>query len=196
MVDATEVPLELCSDDCNYDYEEDEDLNPLSNYWLEGDSLAPPCQAELDVVHSILDLAQPNVNSVLYDLGCGDGRICIEASKRHSCRSVGCEIEPHLIERFRLHVSRIQNKGIAAKISIVEDDLRNISLDDATIILLYLLPESVEEIKPQLIRALRRGATLICNTWGPKDLKPLSRTECGFSNNVILWKYDITSLVS
>ena len=178
----------------NYEYDDAEDLNPLSNYWMEGDSLAPPCQAELDVVHSILDLAQPNNASVLYDLGCGDGRICCEASRRYSCKSVGCEIEPHLIEKFRQHVSRISDKSIANKIRIVEDDLRNLSLDDATIISLYLLPESVEEIKPKLVEALHRGAILICNTWGPKNFRPILRKECGFSNNVILLKYDKTSI--
>ena len=140
----------------DYDYEDGDDANPLANYWMEGDSLAPPCQAELDVVHAILDLAQPSSSSVLYDLGCGDGRICCEASKRFLCHSVGCEIEPHLIQKFRLHVSRI-DPLVADKIIILEDDLRNLSLDDATIITLYLLPESVEEIKPKLIQALERG---------------------------------------
>ena len=179
-----------------YCYEEADDENPLANYWMEGDSLAPPCQAELDVVHSILNLAEPKSDSILYDLGCGDGRICCEASKRFSCRSVGCEIEPHLIEKFRHHVSRLSDREIAKKIEIVEGDLRNLLLQEATIIVLYLLPESVEEIKPKLIEALKRGAILICNTWGPKDLIPISRTECGFSNNVILWKYDESSLTT
>jgi SAM-dependent methyltransferase len=186
---------ELAATDSVCNYDDAEDLNPLANYWMEGDSLAPPCQAEMDVVHSILDLAAANDNSVLYDLGCGDGRICCEAAKRFSCRSVGCEIEPHLTERFRQHVSRIKDRRIADMISIVEGDLRDLSLEDATVISLYLLPESVEEIKPKLIEALERGAVLICNTWGPKGFKPVSRTECGFANNVILWKYDKTSLV-
>ena len=179
-----------------YCYDEADDGNPLANYWMEGDSLAPPCQAELDVVHSILNLAKPKSESILYDLGCGDGRICCEASKRFSCISVGCEIEPHLIQKFRHHVSKLSDREIANKIKIVEDDLRNLSLEDATIIVLYLLPESVEEIKPKLIEALKRGAILICNTWGPKDLIPISRTECGFANNVILWKYDESSLIA
>ena len=188
-----ESTLSSCDDGW---YDDGDEENPLANYWMEGDSLAPPCQAELDVVHSILNLAQPSSSSVLYDLGCGDGRICCEASKRFSCRSVGCEIEPHLIRKFRNHILRISDSEIAQKITVVEDDLRNLSLDDATIIILYLLPESVEEIKPKLINALQRGAILICNTWGPKDMVPVVRTECGFSNNVILWKYDKSSLNS
>ena len=188
MADLVDVVDGTCS------YDDAEDLNPLANYWMEGDSLAPPCQAEMDVVHSILDLTAANSATVLYDLGCGDGRICCEAAKRFKCRSIGCEIEPFLVARFRQHVARIKDRRTADMISIVEGDLRDLSLEDATVILLYLLPESVEEIKPKLIEALHRGAVLICNTWGPKGFKPVSRTECGFANNVILWKYDKSSL--
>jgi len=87
-----------------YDYDAGEEDNPLQ-MWLEGDSLAPPCQADLDIVTHILNLAQPGPDSVLYDLGCGDGRICIEATRRFGCRSVGCEIEASLVARFRHHLA-------------------------------------------------------------------------------------------
>ena len=181
------------SNESNYDYDEGEEESPLQ-MWLEGDSLAPPCQADLDVVRAILQLAAPLSTSVLYDLGCGDGRICIEATKRFGCRSIGCEIEPSLIARFQHHLTNINNPELTNKISVVHDDLRSLSLEDATIIILYLLPESVEEIKPKLIAALRRGAVLICNTWGPKGLTPVDTLVVGFSNNVPLLRYDATSL--
>lgn len=130
-----------------YDYDVGEEESHF--FWLEGDSLAPPCQADLDVVKAILDLASPTAESVLYDLGCGDGRICIEATKRFGCRSVGCEIEPSLIGRFKQHLTQMTPE-VQTKISVVHDDLRALSLEDASIITLYLLPESVEEIKPKL----------------------------------------------
>jgi SAM-dependent methyltransferase len=178
-----------------YDYDaiHNDDAAPLQ-MWLEGDSLAPPCQADLDVVEAILKLAAPSRESYLYDLGCGDGRICIEATKRFGCRSAGCEIEQHLIERFKHHVSQIKDESVSSKISIVHGDLLDLSLDDATIITLYLLPESVELIKPKLEQALRRGAVLVCNTWGPKGFTPVARLDCGMSNNVPLFRYDRTSL--
>lgn len=179
----------------SYDYDaiHNDDAAPLQ-MWLEGDSLAPPCQADLDVVDAILKLAAPNENSYLFDLGCGDGRICIEASKRYGCRSAGCEIEDHLIQRFRHHVSQIQDTEISKKIAVIHGDLSELSLDEATIITLYLLPESVELIKPKLVEAILRGAVLICNTWGPKGLNPVARVDCGMSNNVPLFRYDRSSL--
>jgi hypothetical protein len=179
-------------DSAEYDYDAGEEESPMQ-MWLEGDSLAPPCQADLDIVHAILKLAGPSAESVLYDLGCGDGRICIEATKRFGCRSVGCEIESSLIDRFKLHLTQMTEE-VQAKISVVHDDLRALSLDDASIITLYLLPESVEEIKPKLAAALSRGSILVCNTWGPKGFTPVETTVVGFSNNVPLLKYDKTSL--
>jgi cyclopropane fatty-acyl-phospholipid synthase-like methyltransferase len=174
-------------------YFEEDDLDSPFPQWLPGDSLAPPCQAELDVVEAILELAKPTEESFVFDLGCGDGRICIEATKRYGCRSLGYEIEDKCIEQFRLRVSRL-DPDTAKKISIRQEDLRNASLDEATIICLYLLYESIESIKPKLIEAVKRGAILVCNTWGPKGLIPTQKITCGFSNNVTLLKYDKSSL--
>ena len=171
--------------------DEEENENPLNGYWLEGDSLAPPCQAEMDVVESIIKLAETDKNSYLFDLGCGDGRICIQASKMYGCRSLGCEIEDNLIEKFKLSC---EHYHLEDKVKIVHGDLLNLDFSDATIITIYLLPEAIEILKPKLIEALKRGCVIVCNTWGPKPLKPVARFACGFCNNVTLLKYDISSL--
>lgn len=173
--------------------EEEGDSNPLNHFWLEGDSLAPPCQAELDVVQGILDLAAPFVqpHHTFYDLGCGDGRICTEATRRFSCRSVGCEIEPHLIERFKANVDLL---GLRDKVQIVQGDLCDLDLEAVGVISIYLLPESVEMIKGKLVDALKRGSVLIFNTWGLKDLTPKVKVSCGFANNCNLFLYDASCL--
>ena len=64
----------------------------------------------------------------------------------------------------------------------------------ASIIVLYLLPESVALIRPQLEAALRRGSVLIANTWGPKGMIPAAKRVAGFGNNVTLLRYDASSL--
>ncbi|CAN0550622.1 unnamed protein product, partial [Ectocarpus sp. 12 AP-2014] len=56
---------------------------------MEGDSLAPPCQADMDVVRAIVDFAGVTADDVLYDLGCGDGRICIEAAESRGAKACG-----------------------------------------------------------------------------------------------------------
>lgn len=174
-------------------FEEDEydDENPLKGFWLEGDSLAPPCQCDMDVVEEILRMAQPTDTSVLCDLGCGDGRICLTASHNSGCRSFGCEIEPDLYKKF---VSHIANLNLSHLVTAINDDLREIDFSSATIIVLYLLSESIELIKPKLEECLKNGSILICNTWGPKDFVPVLKKTCGKYNNVNLFKYDLTSI--
>mmetsp|Transcript_84545 Transcript_84545/g.165461 ORF Transcript_84545/g.165461 Transcript_84545/m.165461 type:complete len:180 (+) Transcript_84545:21-560(+) len=173
--------------------EDDSDANPLANYWLEGDSLAPPCQAELDVVNAILDLAAPFVKEgcTFYDLGCGDGRICTEATRRFHCESIGCEIESHLIEKFKKNVELLK---LEDKVTIVEGDLCDLDLQRVGIISIYLLPESVEIIKDKLYDAMERGSVVICNTWGLKGLQHKDKAVCGFAGNCNLFLYDASCL--
>ena len=73
--------------------------------WLEGDSLAPPCQSTNSVVSSILKLAAVGPDDVVYDLGCGDGRICIAAAEQHQAQAVGVEIEDELCELFEREIA-------------------------------------------------------------------------------------------
>ena len=61
----------------------EDDDNPLQvGFWMEGDSMAPPCGTSVSTIHSILQFLQLHGDDVLYDLGCGDGRICLEAWHR------------------------------------------------------------------------------------------------------------------
>jgi len=160
----------------------------VTSFWMPGDSLAPPCQSDMEVVNSILTFAEPNSNSILFDLGCGDGRICILASKLFGCKSVGCEIEDVLVEKFRANVARTKTEE---HVKIVHDDLRTLDITSATIIVIYLLPESISEIEPVLVEALHRGCVIICNTWGLKSLQPVETIDCGPYKNVKLLKYKI-----
>ena len=173
--------------------EDDNETNPLDSYWLEGDSLAPPCQAELDVVQSILELAAPHMKPhfVFYDLGCGDGRICTEATRRFNCPSIGCEIESRLIEKFKKNVELLH---IEDKVTIVEGDLCELNLEKIGVISIYLLPESVEMIRNKLIDALKRGSVIICNTWGLKGLEHKMKITCGYADNCSLYLFDASCL--
>lgn len=163
-------------------------MDEFQHFWLEGDSLAPPCQSEDDVISSILDLVTPYLHptSTFYDLGCGDGRICIAATTRFSCFSVGVEIEEYLIEKFNISVSSL---GLESKVKVVHGDLQLIDLEDASVISIYLLPEAIELIREKLLHALTRGCIIVCNTWGIKGLKPDSTITVGYANNVPLFLY-------
>lgn len=169
----------------------DEDESPF--HWIEGDSLAPPCQTDREVIASILTLVEPYVDesSTLFDLGCGDGRICIAASTRFGCKSVGVEIEEVLVDRFR---AALAASTVAHLVSIIQGDLLQVDLSSATVIVLYLLPEAIVLIADQLAAALARGAVLVCNTWGPKAFKAVRTLDCGEALNVRLHLYTKDSL--
>jgi ubiquinone/menaquinone biosynthesis C-methylase UbiE len=145
--------------------------------------------------YKYIDLCGPDVSpeDVVYDLGCGDGRICVAAAQRFGCKATGVEIEEDLIEQFKALVAKHR---LDETVRIIHGDLLELDLSDATIIVLYLLSESIELIKPKLIEAINRGCIIICNTFTPKGLTPCERKYCGFANNVTLFKYDRTSLPS
>ena len=191
--DGDQLILDKIKNYFNEDNVNEENPFVIGN-WIEGDSLAPPCQAEIDVVESILKLSNPNASSLLYDLGCGDGRICLFASYVYGCQSIGCEIEESLIENFKMKIEQLDLTG---KVTAFHGDLLHLDLSKATIIILYLLPEAIELLKPKLMTYLQRvGTVLICNTWGPKGLTPIQTLHCGFNNNVTLRKYDCSSIPS
>lgn len=161
---------------------------------MEGDSLAPPCQAEDDVIAAILDISNLTESSTLFDLGCGDGRICVAATEKFGCRSVGCEIEPKLIHNFRKRVQMLDSIQ-QSKISIIEGDLRDADLSSATVIVMYLLAEAVEQLKPRLLDLIvRNNCVVVCNTFSLKGVTPKEIRRCGFSNNVTLYMYDASCL--
>ena len=181
--------------DYDFSFDDEEETRPQGS-WLEGDSLAPPCQSDMSVVYSILSFAHDScgitTEDVLYDLGCGDGRICIEAARLYGCRAVGCEIEEDLVEKFR---NNVEKRKLQGRVKVLSGDLREIDLSDATIIVLYLLPEAIVEITAKLHQAiLTNNARVICNTWGPKSWTPARRISCGFADNVNLLLFDRSSI--
>ena len=131
--------------------------------WIEGDSLAPPCQSEYKVVDEVLKHVKIDSSDVVYDLGCGDGRICIRAAEKYKSKAIGIEIEPVLVEKGR---DKIQQMNLQHLVEIIQGDLLQQDFFNATVIVTYLLPEAMELLAPVLIKALKRGVRVICNTWG------------------------------
>ncbi|KAH7462992.1 hypothetical protein PRIC1_001706 [Phytophthora ramorum] len=173
-----------------FDEEEDEEeQNPGAFMWMEGDSLAPPCQSDRDVVSKIVDIARVTPNDVLFDLGCGDGRICIEAAKRFGARARGVEIEEFLIKRFR---ELIVANDLQQLVSVSHGDLLAEDLSEATAIVTYLLPDALDQLTPKFTKLLSqtdKDVRIICNTWGIPGLIPDERHDAGPYGNVPLFVY-------
>ncbi|CAI5723735.1 unnamed protein product [Peronospora destructor] len=158
---------------------DENEQNPGTFMWIEGDSLAPPCQSDRDVVSKIVEIACVTPDDVLFDLGCGDGRICIESAKRFGARARGVEIEEFLIERFR---ELIVANEMQQLVSVSHGDLLEEDLSEATVIVTYLLPDALDQLTPKFVKLLSqtdKNVRIICNTWGIRGLTPDERYDVG-----------------
>ncbi|ETW02608.1 hypothetical protein H310_06077 [Aphanomyces invadans] len=154
--------------------------------WLEGDSLAPPCQSEYDVVHEILKLANVTANDVVFDLGCGDGRICIAAARKYGASAVGIEIEEHLIAKFQ---GKIDRYNLHDRVRVLHGDLLDADLSSATVIVTYLLPEALAQLTHTFEAALARGCRIVSNSWHLSGFVHCDKKDVGPFDNVPLYLY-------
>ena len=120
------------------------------------------------VVDRMLKLAAVQPGDILYDLGCGDGRIVVTAAKQYGIRAVGVELNPGLVAVARKNA---EDSGVAHLVRIVEADLFSVDFREATVVTLYLSPELNERLKPQL-RRLRPGARVLSHDFGLKGVNP------------------------
>ena len=105
-----------------------------------------------EVTHAVLLFLLLLRLQVLFDLGCGDGRICIEAATRFGARARGVEIEAFLVERFQRQIAA---HNVQQLVSVSHGDLLVEDLSDATVVVTYLLPEALEQLAAKLIAPLR-----------------------------------------
>jgi SAM-dependent methyltransferase len=124
------------------------------------------------VVQRMLELARLRPGDVVYDLGCGDGRIVIAAVKTPGVSGVCVEIDPALL---RLSRAEAERAGVADRIRFVEGDLFEVPIADATVVTLYLLREVNLRLRPRLLRELRPGTRVISNAFDMGDWEPEQR---------------------
>ncbi len=137
--------------------------------------LAPYVPTPPPVVERMLEAAGVTRDDVVYDIGCGDGRIVIAAAKVHGARGVGIDIDAGLIEECR---ERARQEGVAGLVRFVRMDATKARLREATVVTAYLLPESLETLKPVFERDLRPGARVVSHQYRiPGWQDRLARTE-------------------
>jgi len=137
-----------------------------------------------DVVAKMLELATVTPDDLVYDLGCGDGRIVIAAAQRYGARGVGIDIDPHRVAEARANVRKA---GVRDKVRIVEGDLFEADIADATVITLYLLTRLNERLKPKLLRELKPGTRVVSHAFDMGDWEPERKVFVGGSA-VYLWR--------
>lgn len=138
-------------------------------------------------IAAMLELAGLKATDVVYDLGCGDGRVVIEAVRNSGARGVGVDLDPKLV---RLAAANASRAGIAAKVSFRTEDLFATAVADADVVLLFLWPEINLRLLPKLLRELRPGARIVSNMHDMGAYAPtrtISLHEGNQPHRVYLW---------
>jgi len=151
-----------------------------------GSSLAPWVPTKDELLPYIMGLAKVGSGDVVYDLGCGDGRVVIEAALR-GAKAVCVEINKELIARAE---ERARKLGVIDRIEFINDDFFNVSLSDATVIYMYLLTSVNKMLKPKLSRETRLGTRIVTLDFEIPNWKPVHvvRVSLGY-REAILYLY-------
>jgi SAM-dependent methyltransferase len=136
------------------------------------------------VVNAMLRLAKAKKSDIVYDLGCGDGRILIAAAKTYGARGVGIDNNP---ERIREAEQIAQREGVSHLVSFRVGDLYDADLQQATLVTLYLLPEVNLRLRPKLQKQLKPGSRIVSHSFDMGDWKP-SKTQTNQGETIYLWK--------
>lgn len=136
-----------------------------------------------NVVDEMLKMAAVTKNDVVYDLGCGDGRIVITAAKQYGARGVGVDIDP---ERIKESNENARKAGVTDRVKFVQGDLFNVDLKDATVVTLYLLPEINLKLRPKLFKELKPGTRVVSHAFDMDDWRP-ERTVRVDGRTIFYW---------
>jgi 23S rRNA G2445 N2-methylase RlmL len=132
-------------------------------------SLAPFVPTPSDVVERMLTLAGAGPDDVVFDLGCGDGRIVIAAAEKFGARGVGVDIDEGLIARARANA---RTAGVDGRVTFRVQDAMTVDVSGASIVTLYLLSASNVKLRPILTRQLAPGAKIVAHNFPMGDWEP------------------------
>jgi SAM-dependent methyltransferase len=153
--------------------------------------LAPYVPTPAEVVDRMLQLAGIGKGDVIYDLGCGDGRIPITAAKRFGARGVGVDIDPQRIAEANANAKK---EGVTHLVTFKLQDAMATDVSEATVVTLYLLSASNLKLRPILTRQLKPGARIVSHAFSMGDWQPdkvdTFVDASGTTRTLYLWKTD------
>jgi SAM-dependent methyltransferase len=120
------------------------------------------------VVDAMLKVANVKAGDVVYDLGCGDGRIVVSAAKL-GARGIGIDIDP---QRVADATQNVERNGVGDRVKILNQDLFTTDFKDATVVALYLLPSLNLKLRPILWKTLKPGTRIVSHDFDMGDWKP------------------------
>ena len=135
------------------------------------------------VVEAMLLMAKVTASDVVYDLGCGDGRIPITAAQKYGARGIGIDIDPRRIAEAN---ENAKAAGVTGKVTFLEQDLFTTNFSDATVVTLYLLPSLNQKLMPTL-KALKPGTRIVSHAFDMGPEWPPEQTQEVEGKTIYYW---------
>ena len=156
---------------------------------LQPTNLAPYVPSPPEVVDRMLTFAKVGPQDLVYDLGCGDGRIVIAAARKYGARGVGVDIDP---ERINESIANARKAGVEKLVAFKLQDALKTDVSEATVVTLYLLSFANVQLRPILERQLRPGARIVSHNfgmgnWEPHEVDTFTDSNGG-TRTLYLWK--------
>lgn len=141
-----------------------------------------------DVVEKMLELAAVKKTDLVYDLGCGDGRIVVTAARKYGCRAAGFDLDPMCVKLARASVAKEQ---LGERVVIEQKDVFTLDLSQADVVTLYLGERLNAKLIPQL-QKLKPGARIVSHQfaiegWQPDQVVRVRSAENGLEHTLYLW---------
>jgi len=122
-----------------------------------------------EVVAEMLRLADMGKDDVVYDLGCGDGRIIVMAAEKMGARGVGVDIDPQRIKESRENAIKAK---VTDRVRFLQKDLFKVNISKATVVTLYLTEEANLKVRTKLLRELKPGTRIVSNDFDMEEWEP------------------------
>jgi len=149
-------------------------LDLRASYGNLPNSIAPWVPSPLSVVKKMLEFTELEPGEVLYDLGCGDGRIVIVAARDFDAIGMGVDIRAKLIDEAK---SKAESLGLGESAKFVQGDLFDVDLRSVDVVTMYLLTSANEKVRPKLEKELHLGARIVTHDFPIPGWKPKKQID-------------------
>ena len=126
------------------------------------------------VVDRMLEMAAVTKDDVVYDLGCGDGRMVVTAAKKYGASGVGVDIDP---QRIKESNENAKSAGVTDKVKFSIKDLFTMEFGEANVLTMYLLPDVNMKLRPKILSDMKPGSRIVSHSFDMDDWKPDAEDE-------------------
>jgi SAM-dependent methyltransferase len=137
-----------------------------------------------EIVKTMLEIAKVGKNDLVYDLGCGDGRIVIAAAQKTGARGVGVDLDP---ERIEESLENARKAKVTDRVEFYQQDLFQADISKATVIMLYLWPEVNLKLRPKLLRDLKPGTRVVSHSHDMGSWEPDQSIAAAEGHRIYFW---------